>query len=105
MLYMFQFYQFYQRLPVLPPLHWLALGCGVSLREKGKKRARSLKSLILGSLVIPALRHLVAVVQTGFECLPGKAIQSSQPVLVGRGTTRRVGRIALSHRFHLPRMP
>ena len=82
----------------------LAAGCGLSLREKGKKRARLGKSLILGLLVIPALRHLIAVIQTSFECLPGKAIQSSQRVLVNRGNTRPVGRVALSYYLHLPRM-
>jgi hypothetical protein len=95
MLYMFQF----------PPLsitseasalRLLAPGCSLSLREKDKNRARSVKSLILDSPVIPAIRHLVAVVQTGFECLPVKAIQSSQRVLLGRGTTDQPSRPLLS---------
>jgi hypothetical protein len=35
------------------------------MREKGKKRAKSVKSLISGLLIGSGLGHLVAVVQAG----------------------------------------
>jgi hypothetical protein len=48
-------------------LHWLAAVCRLSMHEKGKKRAKSVKSLILCSLIGSRLWHLVAVVQAKFE--------------------------------------
>ena len=47
------------------PLYHLVPVCRLSMREKGKKRAKSVKSLISGLLIGSGLGHLVAVVQAG----------------------------------------
>ena len=50
--------------------------------EKGKKRAKRRMCLILGSLIITALRHLVAIVQAKFEGVLGQAIKTSLSFIV-----------------------
>jgi len=53
------------------------------MREKGKKRAKSVKCLISGLLIGSGLGHLVAVVQANFEGVLGQAIKSSLPFYFG----------------------
>jgi len=64
-----RFFAFYQLVPV----------CRLSMREKGKKRAKSVKCLIPGSLIGSGLGHLVAVVQAKFECVLRQAINIGLP--------------------------
>ena len=66
---------------IVSALHWLASRCGFWLHEKGKKRAKSVKSLIPGLLIGAALGHLIAVVQSVYKRLPGKAIERSLYIL------------------------
>ena len=57
----------------------LAPSCHVSMQEKGKKRAKSDKCLIPGSLIGSGLGHLVEVVQAKFERVLRQAIKFGLP--------------------------
>ena len=57
-------------------LHRCVANCRLSMHEKGKKRAKSRKSLIRASLISTAFRHSISVVQAHLDASRGPVFEA-----------------------------